>query len=232
MDKKIFNVLYCHIDYCYGWGARYMYKAIDVACSEVQIQEAHRAGTMKIRSIVAILVLVIASGAFISAQGGTVRFVPARPRMVRLLEPLKPQGRGDTKIVGKIIDMRRSPVVSAHVQLRDLSNGHIVQDSLSGQQGEYEFTVSEAGTYVVEMVGGVGQVIALSNAGSLMLFQTMNTFIQVPGRWDVSHDTLIPQRSMTSFFGMSTQNTMTAATLLAATNFNVAPAAAGEPVSP
>jgi len=187
---------------------------------------------MRIRSVVAILVFVIASGALITAQGGTVRFVPAQPRMVRLLEPWQPQGRGDTKIIGNIIDIRQSPVTSAHLQLRDLSTGRVVQEALSGQQGEYEFTVADAGTYVVEMIGAVGQVIALSNAGSLTRFQTMTTSIQVPGRWDTSRDTLIPQRSMTSFFGMSTQNTMTAATLLAAANFNLAPADAGEPVSP
>lgn len=187
---------------------------------------------MKSRLIVTICVLVSAAGSLISAQGGTVRFVPPQPNVVRLLEPWTPQGSSDTKIIGNIIDIQRSPVVSARVQLRDLSNGRVLQQSLSGQQGEYEFKVAEAGTYVVEMIGRAGQVVALSNAGSLTRFQTMSTFIQLRGRWDRNRNTLIIEQSLTSYVGMSAQNTMTAATLKAATNSNLAPADAGEPVSP
>jgi hypothetical protein len=187
---------------------------------------------MKIRSFVAIFVLAITTGPFVSAQGGVVRFVPPQPRMLHLLEPWKPEGKSDTRVIGNIIDIRQLPVASVRLQLRDLSNGRVVRESLSGQQGEYEFTVSEPGTYVVEMLSGIGQVVALSNAGFLTRFQTMSTFIQLPGRWDMSSSTLIPHQSVTAYFGMSAQNTMTAATLQAATNSNLAPADAGEPVSP
>lgn len=189
---------------------------------------------MNRRTIVALCVLVSAAGAFVSAQGGTVRFVPPQPRMIRLLEPLMPQGRsGDTKVIGTVIDIRQSPVAGAHLQLRDLNAGHVLQEGVSGNAGEYEFRVADAGVYVVEMVGGVGQVVALSNAGTVPRFQTLNTVIQLPGRWDVYRNMLmVPPPSVTSFVGMSAQTSMTAATLQAAVGADITPADPGEPVSP
>jgi hypothetical protein len=187
--------------------------------------------TMTKRISVVICVLVIAASTLISAQGGTVRFVPAQPRMVRLLEPWRPQGRGDTRIIGTVVDIRQMPVGHARVQLRDLSSGLIKQESVSGDQGEYEFKVEDPGTYVVEMVNG-GQVLALSNAGALTRYQTMNTVIQLAGRWDLSRNLVTYPPSMTNFVGMSAQSSMTANTITAATIYNVTPADPGEPVSP
>lgn len=188
---------------------------------------------MKNRTIVAISVLVIAAGTFMSAQGGTVRFVPPQPRMIRLLEPWRPAGRnGDTKIIGSVIDIRQTAVSHAKVQLRNLANGQVEQEAESGSAGEYEFSVAEPGTYVVEMVLVSGQVVALSNAGALARFQTMNTVIQLPGRWDMTRNTMTMPQSMTSFVGMSAQTTMTATTIAAAADANVAPADPGYPVSP
>lgn len=188
---------------------------------------------MKTRSIVAISAIVIAAGSLISAQGGTVRFVPPQPRMIRLLQPWVPEGQsGDTKIIGTVIDITQTPVANARVQLRDLNSGAVKQEAVAGSAGEYEFTVVEPGTYVVEMVITTGQVVGLSNAGSVGRYQTMNTVIILPGRWDASRSLMTMQQSMTSFFGMSSQKTMTAATLQAATDANVTPADPGEPVSP
>jgi len=152
--------------------------------------------------------------------------------MVRLLEPWVPQGRGDTRIIGTVVDIRQMPVGHARVQLRDLSNGLIKQESVSGDQGEYEFKVADPGTYVVEMVIVGGQVVALSNAGALSRYQTMNTVIQLPGRWDLSRNLVTYPASMTAFVGMSAQTSMTATTITAAVNYNVTPADPGEPVSP
>jgi hypothetical protein len=185
------------------------------------------------RTVVAVCGLTIAMSTLISAQGGTVRFVPPQPRMMRLVEPWRPAGRsGDTKIIGTVIDIRQTPVSRARVQLRDLTTGEVKQESLSGEGGEYEFSVTDPGTYVVEMVMLNGQVVALSNAGALARFQTMNTVIQLPGRWDTIRNTMSIPTSMTSFVGMSAQTTMTAATIQAAADANVTPADPGEPVSP
>jgi len=188
---------------------------------------------MKRHTVVAICELVVATSALISAQGGTVRFVPAQPHLMKLIEPWRPAGqRGDTKIIGTVIDIRQAPVGRARLQLRDLTTGQIKQVADSGEGGEYEFDIDDPGTYVVEMVLDSGQVVALSNAGALARFQTMNTVIQLPGRWDPLRNMVQMPQSMTSFVGMSAQTTMTATTIQAAADANVAPADPGEPVSP
>jgi hypothetical protein len=188
---------------------------------------------MKTRSIVAISVLVIAASSLLGAQAGGVRYVDPQTRMLRLVEPWVPPGHsGDTTIMGTVIDIRQAPVGYAPVQLRDLNTGVIKGEAVSGPDGEYQFKVLEPGTYVVEMALN-GQVLALSNAGSIARYQTMNTVIQLPGRWDASRNLMTPlQQRVMSFFGMSSQKSMTAATLQAATDANVAPADPGEPVSP
>lgn len=184
------------------------------------------------RTIVVVSVLVIAAGVLINAQSGTVRYVPPQPRPVRLIESFRPEGRGDTKVIGAIIDMRQAPVGRARVQLRDLSNGAIVQQGVSDEAGEYEFTSVDAGTYVVEMLGSIGQIVGLSNAVPLAQFQTINTLIQLQGHWDVERKALIIPQSKLRFIGMSASATMTAATIQFAANADVPPADPGEPVSP
>ena len=185
------------------------------------------------RAIVSTCVLLAAAGTWTHGQGGTVRFQPPATRLLRLAEPWRPEGRNsETKIIGTVIDIRQVPVAHAKVQLRDLTNGKVQQESVSGELGEYEFHVAEPGTYVVEMVLPNGQLVALSNAGALVRYQTMNTVIQLPGRWDQFRNEVIAQPRMTNFVGMSAQSTMTATTIAAAVNTNVTPADPGEPVSP
>jgi len=55
--------------------------------------------------------------------------------------------------------------------------------------------------------------------------------VQLPGRWDRLLRNLIMPQSTSAFFGMSAQNTMTAATMSLAVNENIGPMNSGEPVS-
>jgi hypothetical protein len=184
------------------------------------------------RTIVAICILVVAAGALGSAQRGTVRYAPPQPRSIRLIESYRPAGYTEMKVAGTILDLRRAPVPRARIQLRDLSNGLVVQEGLSDDAGDYHFTVTVAGTYVVEMVDDVGKVIGLSSAGPLGQFQTMAAMIQLPGRWDLERKAVIVPQSNMRFIGMSANNTMTATTIQFAADQNVPPADPGEPVSP
>ena len=179
----------------------------------------------------AVLGLIIAMGVGVGAQGGA-RLV-TQPPNIRFAEAWRPvEARGVTQIVGAVIDIRQVPVANARVQLRNLSTGEVTQEGTSNEQGEYAFTIDEPGVYVVEMVMPGGQVIALSNAGALARYETLQTLVQLPGRWDsVSRSMMMPQ-TMTSFVGMSAAGTMTAATLILAIAMNITPVDAGEPVSP
>jgi hypothetical protein len=179
----------------------------------------------------AVLGLIIATGVG-SADQGSARLV-TQPPNVRFAEAWRPiAGRGATQIVGAVVDIRQVPVANALVQLRNLATGEVTQEGITNEQGEYAFTVEEPGVYIVEVVGGAGQVVALSNAGALARFETLQTLVQLPGRWDSASRTIVWSPNVTNFVGMSAAHTMTAATLTLAIAMDVTPVDPGEAVSP
>ena len=177
--------------------------------------------------------LVLIAGAGVAAQRSTVRLVPPPPPGMRLIEAWRPANvRNDTRVIGTVLDIRRIPVAYARVQLRNLSTGSVAQQGQANGEGQYVFLVEDPGTYVVEMVQLNGYVLALSNAGSLARYETLQTLIQLPGRWDAALGAVRYLQNPTTFLGMSAATTMTAATMSIAVDENVTPLDAGEPVSP
>lgn len=173
--------------------------------------------------------LVVMGGTAAIAQQG---FVPA-PTGVRLAERWRPAGvQGDTRIIGRVLDIRQVPVAYARVQLRNLITTGVEQETTVNANGEYEFTVASPSTYVVEMVMVDGYIAALSNAGSVGRYETLQTVVQLGGRWDGANSRVVPLQNVANYFGMSSQATMTAATLALAVDLNIATADPGEPVSP
>jgi hypothetical protein len=139
---------------------------------------------------------------------------------------------GQTQIIGVVIDIRQVPVARAKVRLRNLNTGLIEQEAETNDQGEYTFRIPEPGTFVVEMVQTDGTIIALSNAGALARYETLQTVVQLPGRWDIAASSVVLITNVSDFVGMSSALTMTAATLTMAVEQNVTPLDPGEPVSP
>jgi hypothetical protein len=177
--------------------------------------------------IVSALLILAAAG--LDAQG-TVTLVQQR-QGIRLAEPLRPANTsGDTKIIGQVVDIRQVPVAYARVQLRSLINGTVQQESSADGNGKYQFLVDTPGTYVVEMVQVDGYILALSNAATLARFETLQTVVQLPGRWDATR--MVMPQHLTNFIGMSAANTMTAQTVKIAFEQSIQPVDAGEPVSP
>jgi hypothetical protein len=188
---------------------------------------------MNKRIVAVVSGLVLIATAELMAQSTSVRRVVPPPAGIRFIEAWRPpNSRGETKVVGTVIDIRQTPVARARVQLRSLVTGAVVHRTTADANGEYEFLVVEPGTYVVEMVIVDGHVVALSNAGSLARYETLRTVIQLPGRWDSALGTMqVPQHPV-AFLGISAATTMTAATMSIALQENVTPVDAGEPVSP
>lgn len=176
--------------------------------------------------------LVLVSGAGLTAQTGVRLVQPPRPGVTFTEAWRPPNIKSDTRIIGTVIDIRQLPVAYARVQLRNLVTGKVTQESQSNDNGEYEFLFDDPGTYVVEMTMLDGGVLALSNAGSLARYETLQTVVQLPGRWDATRRNMTMPQNAANFLGMSAQTTMTAATLTLAADQNVAPVDAGEPVSP
>lgn len=173
-------------------------------------------------------------GAIIRQQTGPVQERDLDRSAVNFSAPYRPNGAtGFTRVVGTVIDIRQVPVPGVTLQLRNLDNGTVEYKVKSGEAGDYSFDdIENSGTYVVEMVMDEGYIVALSNAGSLVRYQTLNTVVQLPGRWDFNTRTIIGQQSVTNFFGMSAATTMTAQTLQLAIEQEVKPIDPGRPVSP
>jgi hypothetical protein len=184
---------------------------------------------MKRLIIAALCALSLTGGTSLLAQQG---FIPA-PTGVRRAEPWRPAtGTGDTRVIGTVIDITRQPVAYARVQLRNLANGVVEQAMTADGNGDYVFTVPHPSSYVVEMVLVDGYIVALSNAGTVGQYETMQTLVQLPGRWDAPSGRVVQPQNVANFFGMSSQATMTATTLQVAADLNIATADPGEPVSP
>jgi hypothetical protein len=174
--------------------------------------------------------ILVATAAGLDAQG-TATLVRQR-QGVSFAEPWRPNGAGDTRVVGHVIDIRQAPVAHARVQLRNLISGLVQQQNETDANGEYSFIVDTPGTYVVEMTLVDGYVIALSNAGALARFETLQTIVTLPGRWETELRRMVMPQRVTNFIGMSAATTMTAQTVQIALEQSVQPMDPGEPVSP
>src|SRR5262245_61027034 len=175
--------------------------------------------------VVAMLVLAVAG---LDAQGTATLVRQRQP--VRFTETWPVNG--DTRIIGHVIDVRQIPVAFARVQLRNLVNGIVQQERESNEKGEFAFVVEDPGTYVVEMTLVDGYVVGLSEAALLLRFETLETVVQLPGRWEgASLGMVMPQNAL-SFIGMSAAATVTAQTMQIALQQDIQPVDPGEPVSP
>lgn len=191
---------------------------------------------MRNHGVVTILGLIFVAGVSVAAGQGVIRREdPPAPSREIERSAVNYAGRlsgGATRVIGTVIDIRQVPVANAKVQLRNLDTGEVEQEQDSNEMGEYEFSLEDSGTYIVEMVMVDGYVVALSNAGSLARSETLQTVVQLPGRWDFDRRMLVAQSDFATFLGMSAETTMTAATIDIAVDQNVAPADSGAPVSP
>jgi hypothetical protein len=176
---------------------------------------------------------MIATSTTLGAQVGTISRADRAKPALRFNEalPSAPAAR-ETMIVGLVIDVSRVPVPDAMVRLRNIVSGDVVQESQANDDGEYRFLVAEPGTYVVEMVLANGHVAALSNAAALERYQTLQTLVRLPGRWNsVNRTVRAPYRTM-DILGAGGARTLTADTLIIAVQRNISALDAGEPVSP
>ncbi|HEX6164112.1 MAG TPA: carboxypeptidase regulatory-like domain-containing protein [Vicinamibacterales bacterium] len=177
-----------------------------------------------------VIAMLAAAVAGIDAQG-TATLVRQR-QGVTFAETWRPIGAADTRIIGQVIDITQTPVANARVQLRNLSNGAVIGQDETDANGEYAFSVDNPGSYVVEMIMVDGYVVALSNAGALARFETLQTVVILPGRWEGQMRGVVMPQPVTNFVGMSAATTMTAQTVQIALEQSIQPVDSGEPVSP
>lgn len=185
---------------------------------------------MSTRKNLIVLAILFTAIAGLNAQG-TVTLVRQR-QGVSFAEGWRPNGSGDTRIIGQVLDISQNPVAYARVQIRNLISGFVEQRRESDANGEYLFVVDNPGSYVVEMVQIDGYVVALSNAGAIARYETLNTMVRLPGRWGGDRRGLVMPQPITDFIGMSAATSITAQTVQIALEQSVQPVDSGEPVSP
>jgi hypothetical protein len=167
--------------------------------------------------------LVIALGVAVSAeQRGTVtRDRPpatGRSNALKFSAPWRPEGGASTRIIGTVIDIKQVPIAKVKVRLRNITTGEVMAETESDENGEYAFPELDPGLYVVEMFIDNRYVVALSNTGTVARFETLQTVVQLPGRWDLGSQSVMSVNDPTLFIGMSAATTFTAATLVTAVN--------------
>ena len=177
-----------------------------------------------------VVAVFVAAVTGLDAQG-TATLVRQR-QGVTFAEAWRPIGTGETRVIGQVIDFRQAPVANARVQLRNLNSGTVLAQDETDANGEYAFSVDNPGSYVVEMLMVDGYVVALSNAGALARFETLQTVVMLPGRWEGQLRGMVMPQNVSSFVGMSAATTMTAQTVQIALEQSIQPVNSGEPVSP
>lgn len=190
---------------------------------------AGREGINVKRTVSLVTLGLLFAGIAVAAQQP---FVTA-PSSVSFSQPWVPPGAsGNTRITGTVIDIRQLPVSNVKVQLRNLESGLVVASTETGETGEYLFEIDVPSSYIVEMVRVDGYVIALSNAGSVARFETLQTVIHLPGRWDSVRQSVMSTQRSIGFLGMRSETAMTIKTLMMAGTRDISPVDAGEPISP
>jgi len=75
-----------------------------------------------------------------------------------------------------------STISDAKVRLRNIHSGKIEANGVSGKDGQFTFGPVEAGSYVVELLGENGRVIAVGQSFRLEAGETVATFVRLSPR--------------------------------------------------
>jgi len=150
----------------------------------------------------------------------TPRPAVAAPTGSRTLLPGTPTDVFAT-IHGTALTSTNSPVANSPVRLRDTRRGRIVAELVTDKAGTFVFGLIDPSSYVVELVGRDGWVLAASEMVSLGPGESLNLIVKLPG--------LKPEAA-----GMLGTRSAAAASVLAAAAATgvLARTTTGQPISP
>lgn len=90
-------------------------------------------------------------------------------------------GRG-ANVRGVAWNSDNSPIPSAKVRLRNTQSGRIEANSVTAGDGLFAFEPVEGGSYVVELVGDNGKVMAVGQSFRVEAGETVATFVRLAPR--------------------------------------------------
>lgn len=123
-------------------------------------------------AVMAIFVLAIGLAAPDSATGLPPGSAPARVGAT-------PASNGQTSVLGAAWRFDNSPIPGAQVHLRNLVSGRVEATAVANAVGRFAFSKIEGGTYVVELVGDNGKVVAVGHAFVIAPGETVATFVRL-----------------------------------------------------
>jgi hypothetical protein len=102
--------------------------------------------------------------------------------MSGLRTPAKAASSGSGSVRGVVWNADNTPLPNAKVRLRNLHTGRVDAAAAANENGQFRFDSLESGSYVIELVGPDGRVIALGQSFRVEPGETVATFIRLGAR--------------------------------------------------
>jgi hypothetical protein len=87
-----------------------------------------------------------------------------------------------TSVRGVVWNADNTPLPNAKVRLRNLHTGRVDAAATANENGQFTFDSLEGGSYVIELVGDDGKVIALGQSFRIEPGETIATFVRLGAR--------------------------------------------------
>jgi hypothetical protein len=87
-----------------------------------------------------------------------------------------------TTIQGNVLTSTDGPLVDGRVRLRDVRFGRIVDQQLTDRSGLFRFRTVDPGSYIVELLGSSGAVLAASEILYVSAGEIVSAVVKLPYR--------------------------------------------------
>jgi Carboxypeptidase regulatory-like domain len=135
-------------------------------------------------SVIAVLLVVVATPPIHARQTGFARLAPAAASATSAAAPAIKAATerlaASTMIHGNALDSTNGQLANAMVRLRDARFGRIVETQYTDQSGMFTFKGLEPGSYVVEIVANDQSILAASQLLSINAGEAVAAVVKLP----------------------------------------------------
>ena len=117
-----------------------------------------------------------------AAQGGKTVALNTRVTLPGLPGSTRAVGARSTSILGAAWEADNTPIPNARLRLRNVLSGKIAATTTANEMGQFAFNDVESGSYLVELVGENGKILAIGHAFTVAPGETVATFVRMRTR--------------------------------------------------